>query len=216
MLGVRFVVQHRRIERRAAEEQRRLVALQEIEHEGRSVGRAGLSTLVAPTDDREGQRIAEAVGEEEFRRREVQIALADAEYALAIELGRLHQARMNVARTFRRAGRARRIEPERRLVGMAVGGVEMSRLAREGLAEVDRARPRLAADDDHMREIGQFREDRFENGQERAGDAERTGARIRQHVEILLRDEQRVEGNRRRFPRGSRRERRPACRRCRA
>jgi len=72
----------------------------------------------------------------------------------------------------------------------------MSRLARQCLAEVDRARARLAADDDHMRKIGQFCEDRLENGQERAGDTQRAGARIRQHIGVLLGDEQRIERDR--------------------
>ena len=54
-----------------------------------------------------GQRIAEPIGEEQLCRREHNIALVDAEHRDGIELGSLHQARMDVHGTLRPACRPR-------------------------------------------------------------------------------------------------------------
>ena len=55
-----------------------------------------MSTAVAPTREREGHRVAEAVGEEELRGREDDVVLADAEDAARVELGGVDEVRVEV------------------------------------------------------------------------------------------------------------------------
>ena len=102
-------------ERRHAVEDRRLVLAQAREDGG---GRRALGHQHRRRADRQRkrERVAEPVGEEELRRREHDVVLADAEDRLRVELGRLDQARVHVHRALGRAGRARRIEPEAHVV----------------------------------------------------------------------------------------------------
>jgi hypothetical protein len=66
------------------------------------VGRSAIRTVVAPTDMRKRQRIAQAVCEEELRRRKDDVVFADAEDRLRIELGGQDRARVKMDGSFRR------------------------------------------------------------------------------------------------------------------
>ena len=78
---------------------------------------------------REGQRIAEPVGEEQLRRRIDHVVLAHAERLLREQLARSPSGWCGVPRALRHAGRARGVEPERRLVRMRRGGLRTPSLS---------------------------------------------------------------------------------------
>src|SRR6202049_4923188 len=79
---------------------------------------------------RKRQRVAKAVGEEQLCRRQPDVVLANAEHLFGIGLRGRREAGMQMPHTLRHAGRTRRIQPERRLVGMGRGGGECIALAR--------------------------------------------------------------------------------------
>ena len=78
---------------------------------------------------RKRQRVAEAIGEKQFCRRQPDIVLANAEHLLRVGLGGRREIGMQVPHALGHAGRARRIQPERRLVGMGRGGRELNRFS---------------------------------------------------------------------------------------
>ena len=170
----RLVVEHRREQRRHAVEDRRIVAVHQVEHPRR---RRPLAVQHRGGADRhrEGQRVAEAVGEEQLCGGEADIVLADAEHLLRIGVGGRLQIGMDVAHALGHAGRARRIEPERRLVRMRRGG-------RELIAFAARARRRaacgrsLCAGDHDMLEIRHAADDVLDDGKS-ASDTNSTRAR---------------------------------------
>ncbi|MCY1293744.1 hypothetical protein D9M70_430120 [compost metagenome] len=71
---------------------------------------------------REGQRIAQPIGKEQLGGREHHVVLADAEHLAGIEVGGMEQVAVGVHRALGSAGRARRIEPERHVVGAGARG----------------------------------------------------------------------------------------------
>ena len=129
---------------------------------------------------RKGQPVAKPIGEEQFRRRERDVAFGDAEHRDGIELGGLHEARMDVNRTLRPAGRARGIEPEAGLVGMRRRGVEDGGRSSEQGGE--RAGSRLGAGDDRRGpRLGQLRQCRRHRGQYRRRHDNRASPAVGQH-----------------------------------
>ena len=113
----RLVVQHRGEQRRHAVEDGRVVLVHQREHRRR---RRPLRIQHRGGADRhrEGQRIAEPVGEEQFCRGKTDVVLANAEHLPGIGFRRRLQIGMQMPHALGHAGRARRIEPERRLLGM--------------------------------------------------------------------------------------------------
>ena len=113
--------EHHGVERRRAEEQRRLLAPQHFEDRGRR--RAVRQQRGRRADrHRKAHAVAEPVGVIELAGREAHVVLGDAEHGLRIILRGRHRARMHMPHAFRHAGRAGRIEPERDLVGAGLGG----------------------------------------------------------------------------------------------
>ena len=107
-----------------AVEDRGAMLLQAFEHRGRRRplrhqhrGRAHCQ--------RKRQRVAQPVGEEQLGRREHDVAFTNAQDRPGIEFRSLDQAGMNVHRALRRAGRARRIEPEAGVVAGRRRGLEL-------------------------------------------------------------------------------------------
>ena len=101
----------RGIERRHAEIERRLEALDVLE------GRVGRRPAVvehrrAAGPQREGHAVAEPIGEEQLGRRVGDVVLADAQHAHAVELAGHHHVALGMDRALGPAGRARGIEPE--------------------------------------------------------------------------------------------------------
>ena len=95
---------------------RRIVLVHQREHQRRRRP-LGIEHGGGADRHREGQRVAEAVGEEQFCRRQADIVLADAEHLLGVGLRGRGEVGMQMPHALGHAGRARRIEPERRLVG---------------------------------------------------------------------------------------------------
>ena len=182
-------------ERRHAVEDRRLVLAQPREHRLR---RRPLCHQHGRRADRQRKReaVAEPVGEEELRRGEDDVVLADPEDRFRVELRRLDQARLDVDGALRRAGRARRVEPETRVVARRVRGLE--RGAGRGHQLRERVMRTLRQPPDTMtwRRCGQLPEERRERRQERRRHDQRAGAAVAQHVVVVLRREQRVAGDR--------------------
>ena len=190
----RLVVEHRRKQRRRAVEDRRIVLVEQREHQRRRRP-VGIEHRAGADGKRERQRIAEAVGEEQFRRGEADVVLADAEHLLGIGVGGGLQARMQMPHALGHAGRARRVEPERRLVGMGLDGLEAVALALEFVRQQLVAERVLARDDDAV-EIAHPPDDVFHDRKQRLGDEQHARAAVGEDVGVLLRRQQRVERHR--------------------
>ena len=144
---------------------------------------------------RKGQRVAEAIGEKQFCRRQADVVLANAEHLLGIGLRRRREIGMQMPHALGHAGRARRIQPERRLVGMGRRGRERIALAREFVGEFLVAVRVLAGDDDVL-EIRHPPDHVLHHRQQRFGNEQHPRAAIRQHIGILVRGQQRIERHR--------------------
>ena len=81
-----------------------------------------------PHREREGERVAQAVGEEELRHREGDVVRADRQHVAGVGLGGVAQRPVPVHRGLGRAGGAGGVQPER-------GGVGDGRIGRRGLLE---------------------------------------------------------------------------------
>ena len=144
---------------------------------------------------REGERIAETVGEEQLCHRIADVLFGDAEYRRGVEIVGEFEIGVGVHGAFRLAGRARRIEPEAHIVarrrrgdGIGFGGFEQFV---EALVPV-----RLVAGDDDMDEMfAGF--DRFgEFGQQLFGHDQEPRAGILQHEAVVVLGEQRIDRHR--------------------
>ena len=102
---------------------------------------------------------------------------------------------MQVPYALRHAGRARRIEPERRLVGMRCRRRKGIALAREFVGEFLVA-VRVVTGDDDVLEIRHPPDHVFHDRQQRFGNEQDARAAIRQHVGILIRGQKRIERHR--------------------
>ncbi len=149
--------------------------------------------------ERKRERVAQPVREEELCRREHDVVLADAENRLRVELGRLHEARMQVHGSLRRARRSRRIQPEARVVAGRRGG-RKRRWRRRHQARERKVAAGIGfggrSGDDHPRKVRMRTGERRERGQERRGNDQRTGATVAQHVIVIGRRKQRVRRDR--------------------
>ncbi len=187
--------EHGGIERRHAVEHGGTMLLQGGEHEVRC---RALRAQDGRRADRHRKRhgVAEAIGEEQFRRRIDDIVGGEADAGLADETGGFHEARMHVAGALGHAGRARRVEPEGDLVAAGVGGRESRVVQGELVAEGQRVGGRLAARDEDVLQARHAREDGLHHRHQRGRDDECLHARIRQDVGVLLGGQQRVERHR--------------------
>ena len=93
------------------------------------------------------------------------------------------------------AGRARRIQPERRLVGMGRGGRERIALACEFVGQFLVAVRILARNHDVL-EIRHPPDHVLDDRQQRFGNEQHPRAAIRQHIGILIRGQKRIERHR--------------------
>jgi hypothetical protein len=93
------------------------------------------------------------------------------------------------------AGRTRRIQPERRLVGMGRGRCERGAFAREFIGEFLVA-VRIVARDDDVIEIGHPPDHVLDHRQQRFGNEQHARPAIRQHIGVLIRGQKRIERHR--------------------
>ncbi len=146
---------HRGVERRHAVEDRRAIR-SETFRDGRWRWALGHQHGGCADRQRKRERVAEAIGEEQLRRREHDIVLPDAEDAAAVQLRGLDEAGVDMHRALRHAGRARRVEPEANVVRTGRRGVECIGPAREQRVEREMATG-IAAGHDDVREMRQLR-----------------------------------------------------------
>ena len=190
----RLIVEHRRKQRRHAEEDAGIVAVHQREH-GRRRRALGVENRGGADRHRKGQGIAEAIGEKQFRRRQSDIVLADAEHLFGVGLGGGGQARMQMPHALGHAGRARRIQPEGRFVGMRRHRCKCIALARDLVGEF-LVPVGVATGNNDMLEIRHPPDHVLHHRQQRFGDEQHPGAAIRQHIGVLIRRQQRVERHR--------------------
>ncbi len=148
---------------------------------------------------RERQAVAQAVGEEQLGGGEADIALADAEQALAVELGRPVGIGVRMHRALGPAGRARRVEPEARVVAGRGSGRGQRRVSGDEGFEVSLAfvqrRDRMR-DDDLLQLVLGLDHRRAQCRQQRARHQRSLGARMFEHVGVVVGGEQRVHRHR--------------------
>ena len=149
---------------------------------------------------REAQRIAQAVGEEQLGRREADVGLAQAQHALAVQLGRPVGVGVRVHGALGAAGRARRIEPEAGVVGARS---RRAWPAAGGPARRPRTRLRPGCSGATGRETMTLRHfvigldhRRRQRRQQCARHQHRLRARVLQHVGVVVGGQQRVHGHR--------------------
>jgi hypothetical protein len=150
-----------------------------------------------PRGQRKGQRIAESVGEEELGRGEADVVLAELQHVLRVQRVGPVRIRMRMHGALRRAGGARRIEPERDVVGVRRRRLRLV-CARHVGTEIAPAGNRLRpADDPHGPDVAARALHRpLEHRQQRVRHDRRAGAAVRQHVRVVSRGQQRVHGDR--------------------
>jgi hypothetical protein len=189
--------QHRREQRRHAVEDRRPVAGEPREH---GVGRRPLGHQYRGRSEghRVGQRVAESVREEQLRGREHDVVLADADDGPAVQVSGVDQARVDVHRAFRGAGRSGRVEPERDLVARGRRRVVAPGRLREQRGKIVPAGRgvRTAAGDQHVPQVRKLAEERGEHRQQRGRDDEHAGATVAQHELVVGGRQQRVDRHR--------------------
>ena len=139
----------RGVERRHAEVQRRPEPRDGLQRVARGRSRVEQHGGGAGPQ-REGHRVAQAVGEEQLGGGEDDVALGDGQHAAAEQLAGHHHVAMAVHGALGPAGRARRVEPEARRGGVGGHRIEHGRRAGEQRAQaartaVDRQRDRRAA-----------------------------------------------------------------------
>ena len=190
----RLIVEHRGEQRRHAEEDAGIVLADQFEHHLRR-RTLGIQDCGRADRHRKGQRIAEAIGEEQFRRREADIVLADAEHLSGVGFRRRFQIGVQMAHALRHAGGARRIEPEGRLVAMGRGGVECVVFLRKLIFERQMA-VRILSRHHDMLQVRQAAEHILHHRQQRLRDEQHPRAAVHQHIGILFGGQQRVERHR--------------------
>ena len=124
------------------------------------------------------------------------IVLAHADHGLAEQSRRIHQAGVDVLGALGGAGRARGIEPESGFVGMGVDGREFVRRLGQKVRKFKLLALGAGADDHDMSKIRRLGQRRPQNRQKRRRNQQHGGARIREHVGVLVRCQQRVEADR--------------------
>ncbi len=188
------VVQHRGEQRRHAEEDAGIVSVHQREH--RSRRRAfGMQHRGGADRHREGQRVAEAVGEKQFRRRQPDIVLANPEHLARIGVRGRGEVGMQVPHALGHAGRARGIQPECRLVGMGRHRREAIAFAGEFIRQFLVA-VGVAAGNHDVIEVLHPSDHVPDHRQQRFGDEQHPGAAIRQHIGVLIRGQKRIERHR--------------------
>ena len=168
--------QHPRVERRHREEQRR----PERRHgarDGVGLGPVLLQVRARAGEERDQQRVAERVSEEQLGGRERPVRLRGAQHVDGVVPAR-EQVAMRVDGRLRPAGRARRVEPEG--AGLAAHGLHRERVRRARLQRFQ-ARGIAAAGDDHVRRVRQRAELRREVAQPRGVGDEHARAAVGEH-----------------------------------
>ena len=149
---------------------------------------------------REGQGVTQTVGKKQLGRRKHHIALAQCEYAFAIQLGRPIQIALGVHRALGLTGRAGRVKPESRFVGQGGRGQGgQSRLKGGPVGHVHCAWGQGSGRARHhqvLHLMSAQSQGGLQSRQQCARDQGRLGAAVGQHKGIVVGGEQGVDGHR--------------------
>ena len=192
LLGIR---EQGRIERWRGEEDGRPLRRDEAVHE---VGRRALGLVDGRRADaeREEDAVAETVRVEQGRDGEVAIAFGRREHRRAVRLAAIDHVVLQVHGALREAGRARRVQPEARVVRRRVRGRELVRRRGQEALQRQRLRRCVASGHDDVTQPGQVFADLEHLREERRGDDDRDGAAVGEDVAQVVRHEQRVRRHR--------------------
>ena len=147
----------------------------------------------------EGEGIAQAVGKEQLGRRKADVVLVQLQHALGVQLAGPVGVGVRVHRALGPAGGAAGIQPEGRVVGLGGRGLGQRRVRGDEGAEVDlpRLQGRQRMRDDHaLHLVVALDHGGRERGQQRARHQHRLGARVLQHVGVVVGRQQGVDGHR--------------------
>lgn len=146
---------------------------------------------------REGQAVAQAIGEEQLGGRKRHVVLADAQHGLGIEFGRVPEVAVGVDHALGLAGRARRIEPEGDFIGQRAGRRRDGRLGDQGLESMlARRRPRRLRDDDVLDIVLAAVQRGPQLRQQAGGDDQRPRPAMGGNIGVVVRRQQGVDGHR--------------------
>ena len=186
-----FGEQHRVKRRYTAEKRRAVLSEDRLHHRRRRPH--GREHHGGADRERKRQRVAEPVGEEQFRRGEHHVVGGDAEHVAAVGVRGELEIAVAMDHAFRIAGGAGGVQPERRLV--ATGCRHRIRVGRIRQRAVKRATRRRSSADEHVE--GRRRlENALPRRHQRLGYDEQLRLAVRNDVRIVFRGEQRVQRHR--------------------
>jgi hypothetical protein len=148
---------------------------------------------------REGQPVAQPVGEEELGRREAHVVLGQRQHTLAVQLGGPVGVGVGMHRALGPARRAGRVEPEAGVVAAGGRGLLRGGMGAEEGLELDlgrvqrRGRPR---DDDLLHLVVRLDQRGGQRRQQRTGDQHGLRPRVLEHVGVVVGGQQRVDRHR--------------------
>src|SRR5947199_9593660 len=143
-----FNAEQARIKGRYGEEKSRVILIDHLENLFR-VGPVGPEDRGCPEAERKIKRIAQAVGEEEFRCGKADIGFVHSEDGLYEQIGDRNHVVLKMDGTFRRAGASRRVTPKADVVAVCSLGHEFIRCFGDQTV-VGKSFSCGLADDDHM------------------------------------------------------------------
>ena len=145
--------------------------------------------------ERKRHRVAETIGEKQFRHRIADITLLQSGNWRAIEIGCEFEARMHMHRALRLAGRARRIEPERNIVAGRRRRVGLGFIRADKILE-QTVPARIVTGDDDMFEIRTVIDELFKPREKRLRHDEAFCPAVGQHEAVVIFGQQRVNRHR--------------------
>ncbi len=186
-------LQHRRVQGRHAEEERRPVPGDQLEH---GVGRRAVRMEhgLAAHVEREVTGVAEAVGEEQLRRREDAVLLGHLEHLPRVRVAAVHHVVLEVNGALGPARRPGRVEPERGVVLRRRGRRERGRRAPDPGVPRE-MRGRRPPDDHDVPQVRGVLQDRPRLRHERLGDDRDRRAAVVQEVEVVVGAQHGVDGD---------------------
>ena len=137
-----------------------------------------------PDRERQGHRIAEAVGEKQLRDREDEIGLGQTDHPIAVEIGRQPRTGMDMHRGFGFSGRTGRVEPEADVVSGRGCGHVRSGCRRQQVFEAGMALA-WGAGNDEVPQVGSLFEHPGETRQQFFRDDRHSCAAIGEHEAVV-------------------------------
>ena len=186
-------LEHRRIERRNAEEERGPMAMDQLEH-GLRQRPMRIEHALPAHAHREVHVVAEAVREEELRRRDRLVALRHPEHLQRVGVRAVHHVVLQVHGSLRPSRWSPRSRARTRIVLRRLHRLQPRRRLADPLVEADLPGRRPAGHHDVL-EMTRLREHGPRLGQQRLGDDGDGRAAVLEEVEVVLGPHHRVHRN---------------------